>query len=64
MEGVAIAQEVIHQCKKANLNDYILKLDFKKAYDMVNEEYLLDVLTWKVYHRGFYWKSLDIAGED
>lgn len=43
-DGVVAAQEAIHQSKKTNTKGYLLKLDFEKAYDMVNWECLLEVL--------------------
>lgn len=43
-DGIAIAHEVIHQSKKLNTNGYLLKLDFQKAYDMVEWNCLLEVL--------------------
>lgn len=36
MDGVVITQEVVHQMKKQNKEGFILKLDFEKAYDIVN----------------------------
>lgn len=36
LEGVASAYEIIHHYKKIRLNGYILKLDFEKAYDIVD----------------------------
>lgn len=43
-DGVAITQEVIHQNKKINDNGYLMKLNFEKAYNMVDQGYLLEVL--------------------
>lgn len=44
MEGIATTYEVIHYRKRSKSNGYTLKLDFEKAYDMVDWEYLLKTL--------------------
>lgn len=44
LEGVATSQEIIHQRKKSKSNGFLLKLDFKKAYDIVDWECLQDTL--------------------
>lgn len=49
MDGVLIAQEIIHRSSKSDVQGFLLKLDFEKAYDNVNWNYLLEVL----HKRGF-----------
>lgn len=44
---VDVAQEVIHRCKNTRSQGYILKLGFEKAYDSVNWDCLLEVLSLK-----------------
>lgn len=44
LEGIAIAKEVIHHCMHTNRVGYLLKLDFEKAYDIVNWDCLMEVL--------------------
>lgn len=44
LESVATTMEVIYQCKKPDKDGYLLKLDFHKAYDMVDWNCLLKVL--------------------
>lgn len=47
LDGVVIAQEVIHQNKKTEPNSFLLKLDFEKVSDMVDWECLLEVFHLK-----------------
>lgn len=35
-EGIAVAQEILHQCKKTKASDHLLKINFEKSYDMIN----------------------------
>lgn len=49
IHALARSQEIILQCKKSRTNCYLLKLDFKKAHNMVYRECLLEDLR----HRGF-----------
>lgn len=36
LERVAMAYEVIDQCKESKANEHLFKLDFEMAYDMVS----------------------------
>ena len=47
MEGVVILHETIHELKRKKQNRIILKLDFEKAYDNVNWEFLQQGLRMK-----------------
>lgn len=47
IKRVAVAQEVIHQNRLDKNKGYVLKLDFEKAYDIVNWECLIEVLEFK-----------------
>ena len=47
MEGVVILHETIHELKRKKQNRIILKLDFEKAYDKVNWEFLQQGLRMK-----------------
>ena len=47
LEGVVILHETIHELKREKQNEIILKLDFKKAYDKVNWEFLQQALRMK-----------------
>ena len=40
MEGVVILHETIHEMHRKKLDGIILKLDFEKAYDKVNWDFL------------------------
>lgn len=44
LEGVAVAIEVIHQYRKSNSYIYMLKLDFEKAYDLVDWNCWMEML--------------------
>jgi hypothetical protein len=46
-EGVLALQEILHEIRAKKLHGLILKLDFKKAYDRVNWEFLCEVLIRK-----------------
>jgi hypothetical protein len=47
MEGVVMLHETIHEIHQKNMSGVILKLDFKKAYDKVNWEFLHQTLRIK-----------------
>jgi hypothetical protein len=47
MEGVVMLHETIHELHRKKMNGIILKLDFKKAYDKVNWEFLQQTLRMK-----------------
>lgn len=49
LDGVAIAQEVVHQCRKSGKDGYLLKLDFEKTYDKVDLDRVLKIMR----NRGF-----------
>jgi hypothetical protein len=46
-DGVLALQEVIHELKVKKLGGILLKIDFEKAYDRVNWEFLSEVLRGK-----------------
>jgi hypothetical protein len=47
LEGVVVLHETIHELKSKRQKGLILKLDFEKAYDKVNWEFLQQVLRMK-----------------
>ena len=49
MEAVLSLHEILHDTKSRKKRGLILKLDFEKAYDKLNWEFLLDCLI----QRGF-----------
>jgi hypothetical protein len=51
-DGVFALQEVIHELKVKKLGGILLKLDFEKAYDRVNWEFLSEVLHAKGFDPG------------
>lgn len=44
LKGVTTIYEIIHHCKKTRSSGYLLKLDFERAYDIVDWDCLLEVL--------------------
>jgi hypothetical protein len=44
LESVVIAHEVLHSMHKSKQPRVILKLDYEKAYDRVNIDFLLEIL--------------------
>ena len=49
MEGIMILHEIIHDTKVKKKDSLVLKLDFEKAYDKINWDFLFDCLS----QRGF-----------
>lgn len=43
-EGIIVAHETIHLARKARASSMIIKLEILKAYDLVDRQFLLDVL--------------------
>lgn len=49
MEGCVIIHEVLHEKRAKKLKGIIMKIDFEKAYDKVNCDFLMEVMV----RRGF-----------
>ena len=47
LEGVVILHETLHELRKKKLNGVVLKLDFEKAYDKVDWDFLQQTLRVK-----------------
>lgn len=45
LDGVVLAQGIIHLCAKKKSSRFLLKLDFQKAYDSVDWECLMEMLS-------------------
>jgi hypothetical protein len=46
LESVVVTHEVVHSLHKTQTPGIILKLDYKKAYDRVNLDFLFEILRW------------------
>lgn len=44
LDNIAIADELIFSIHKRRLLGYILKIDFAKAFDLVNWDFMFDLL--------------------
>ena len=53
LEGPIALTEIIHELKRTRGQGVILKLDFEKAYDRVNWEFVREVLLKKGFEAGF-----------
>jgi hypothetical protein len=47
LEGVIILHEILHELRMKKLKGIVLKLDFEKAYDKVQWEFIMDVMRKK-----------------
>ena len=45
VDSFVIVEDVIHSWKKKDKDGLLVKLDFEKAYDSVNHEFLFDVMS-------------------
>jgi hypothetical protein len=60
-EGPLVLQEIIHELKSRKLPTVILKLDFEKAYDIVNWLFLREVLTRKGFDADYVHRILQLV---
>jgi hypothetical protein len=52
LDGALALQEFIHELKRKKLGGILLKIDFEKAYNRVNWEFLVEVLHAKGFDAG------------
>jgi hypothetical protein len=55
LDSVVALHEILHEVKKDKQNDILLKIDFEKAYDKVNWQFLYQMMIMK----GFWTKWCD-----
>ena len=56
LDGSLALLEIIHELRRKKLGGVLLKLDFEKAYDRVNWDFLSEVLRIKGFDAGFIHK--------
>jgi hypothetical protein len=64
MEGVLALHEIAHELKRKMLGGFLLKLDFEKAYDMVDWDFLREVLLTKGFSAGLVHRILQLVSGD
>jgi hypothetical protein len=47
LEGVIILHEIVHELRVKKMKGIVLKLDFQKAYDKVQWDFMMDVMRKK-----------------
>ena len=45
VESIVAAHEIIHAVHARKMSGFVFKLDYEKAYDMVNREFLVDMMS-------------------
>lgn len=64
LEGPVALQEIVHEIKRTNRRVVLPKLDFEKAYDCVNWEFLREVLLRKGFEAGWVQRIMQlVSGE-
>jgi hypothetical protein len=61
MEGPLALIEVIHELRSKKLGGILLKLDFEKAYDRVNWDFLAEVLRCKGFNEAYIHRILQLV---
>ena len=61
LEGPVVLQEIVHELKRMRHPAVLFKLDFEKAYDRVNWEFIREVLTRKGFESGFVHRIMQIV---
>jgi hypothetical protein len=64
LEGPLALMEIIHDIRKRKHSGVILKLDFEKAYDRVNWDFLGEVLRCKGFDEGYIHRILQLVSGD
>jgi hypothetical protein len=64
LESVVTSHEVIHEVHRKGDKGLVLKLDYEKAYDKVNLEFLYEVLEIRGFSPTFIFSSSMLLKED
>jgi hypothetical protein len=64
LEGVLVLHEVIHELQVKHLSGILLKIDFERAYDKVNWEFMKELLVLKGFQGSWCdWVLQAVVGE-
>jgi hypothetical protein len=61
LEGPLALIEIVHELRSKKLGGILLKLDFEKAYDRVNWEFLAEVLRCKGFEEAYISRVLQLV---
>jgi hypothetical protein len=61
LEGPLALIEIVHELRSKKLGGILLKLDFEKAYDRVNSDFLAEVLRCKGFEEAYIHRELQLV---
>ena len=61
LEGPLALLEIVHELKRTKVYGVLLKLDFEKAYDCINWEFVREVLINKGFDAGFVHRIMHLV---
>ena len=58
LDNVVLGHEIIHHCKNTHNKGVVIKIDFEKAYDKINWNYLLSIMQARGFDaKWIYWMA-------